>query len=407
MRLPRWLNGRTAVYLYVLALWLLLTGLAWTWADGTVMRTYDAVSRLYLAAAQTSDDSGWIVDATAVDSLPTEIAQDASRFGQLDDAGRMHAGWFADYRRQLAWTLCLVLPVAALLPLLVYMLAALVEEGVNRVAPWRSIPERVIELFDQLPYILWSLIAISTAFWFFHAQPFGRLPESLYHAAYRLITLTGFGLFLFVFLFREQRDRLRSLQRSGIIDAERVTGISSLRIYQRLFRYRFKPVFLRQMLYLALFIMLLEFSFNIIHPFHMAGGAETVFSHGGELFRQARRADRNALLAHGEDTTPQKTLQQWAEQPGERGTAATRLLTYPELLIGPSPWGLSSDQAPSGGMGASDNSGLRLQPIDRQAAYWAAQRDAYIALNALMLFSLFMLLFIRFDLPVLVEEKET
>jgi hypothetical protein len=409
MRLRTWINGRAAVYLYVVLLWLLIAGLAWGWADAKVTRVYEAVAHAHLAVDTAADTAGPFADSSAsAPPLPQDLVEDARDFGTLDDASAMRAGWFADYRQLLARSLLFVVPIAVLLPMLIYMLAALAEEGANRLAPWRGIPERFVDIFDQMPYILWSLLGISVAGWFFSSQPLGRMPEWFYHAGYRLITLTGFGLFLFVFLFREQRDRLRTLRRSGIIDAERVTGISPPRIYQRLFWYRFKPLYLRQVLYLALFIMLLEFSFNIIYPFHKPGGGETVFYRGGDLFRKAGTANETARISHGQAGTPLEALRRRLEQLAAADAEVRSLLRQPEESIASRRWLAQVAQTAVPGSGdEAPGAWPRLKEIDRLAAYWSAQRDAYIALNALVLFSMFMLVFVLFDLPVLVEERET
>jgi hypothetical protein len=256
------------------------------------------------------------------------------------------------------------------------------------------------------------LPAIAAALWFFRDRPLGAMGEGVYHALYLLIIFMGFGGFLFVFLFREQRARVKALRRSGIIDGERVTVISVFLIYARLFRFRFLALYIRQCLYLLLFILLLDFSFNVIQPIHQPGGRDTVFSRGGTLSKQAEKAHFQAKLAPGyqralDELLGRLRLEYDQETHTDQKEYISVRLSHPVWLISPRTREILSEsgQRQAGGDLKMSLEIPALSPAQREALYFAVLQDTYISLNRLLLFSLFMLIFVGFDLRILMDEQ--
>lgn len=194
----------------------------------------------------------------------------------------------AEYSLQLGYTLLLVLPTAFLVAFAAFGLACLAE--VCDARGWYWLSGATLDVFNTLPYVLWSMPALYVALTW---RDYG-LPYMLY----LMLIFSGFGMFLMVFFLRQNRQQLRALQMTGVLDGERLSGRSDRQIFWRFFCLQFfNTTFLRQWSYAVLFIMLFDFSFYGIHKIQHPGEPMTVSAQGNVYYSRFISNTSRARLA--------------------------------------------------------------------------------------------------------------
>ena len=186
-----------------------------------------------------------------------------------------------NYLKETGYTLTSMSIPAILICLIAYCIACVTEE--NLIKGHQQWPELFSEFFDFLPYVIWLLPFITLAF-------FLDLKYNIHFFLYDMIIYTGFGMFLMFFYIRQNRRIIKTLHAKGILDGERLLGISTLQLYFHLFMLQFrKKMFLRQLLYALIFIMLMDLTYQILKPVHMIECIPTTFTQCSEYYNLSKK----------------------------------------------------------------------------------------------------------------------
>jgi hypothetical protein len=337
--------------------------------------------------------------ADALEPLSGEVRRDLARFGAWPRRGA--ADWWSFNRRylvQLGYTLALMLPIGVLVAAIGYVLAVSLFQTQH--AGRRRLAGTLDAALDTVPYVLWVLPMLSLAY----ALYFGEWWLSWPYWAYLMVIYVGFGAFLLPFLIHGNLQRLRILDRTGVLDGERVTGGSAPRIYWRVLWLELRRPFAYQALYATLFAMLLEFAAFDLVAFDQPLQRYTVFTQGNLYLRDADKAEAEsrqdrirsyaAELRDLLERHPPSAGTRWADglraEPVRAFDPALRRalrdhLTAVSAAGAPIPPGLPPALA-------------RLAVPDQRALYFDTVATVYLHGNAALVFVLFSALLIGFDL---------
>jgi hypothetical protein len=308
------------------------------------------------------------------------------------------------YLGQLLYTLALVLPVGLLVAACAFVSAAILfrlQRGGQA-----TLATTLETALDAVPYILWMLPALSLAYWLWDAELAIRCPYWLY----LMVILLGFGAFPMPFFIHANLKRLRMLERTGVLDGERVTGGSDLRILARIWRFEMRRPFVYQALYCTLFVMLLEFSAFGIVKFDQQLQRYTIFTQGNiydESAKDARRkagGDRDLSFAEGVRVLLAEL------PPGDDRPWARHLPGRPELALDPAVDAALRDYlAANADRLAPDlydrlRAALDLRDADQRALFFDGVAGFYFRWNTALVLGLFAALLIGFDLPAYAED---
>lgn len=346
--------------------------------------------------------------APGVDPLDSEVRAELKvwfpQWPAPTDGLRRWGAFNLYYLGQLGYTLLLLLPVGLFVAALGFI-SAVVLFRLHRGG--RSGWARSLDtLLDALPYILWVFPVLSLAYCVWD-QPWGiHWP----YWFYLMILFFGFAVFLLPFFIQTDLRRLLGLERSGVLDGERVTGVSELRIYLRLLRFELRRLFAYQVLYAVLFAMLLEFSAFEIIEFNQPRAAYTVFTQGNIYLNLANKARKYAHadrpLSHRDLMS--RVVTDIAPPPGAGW--ARRLAVTPAAALDPAvrvaalahlqgrPNALSGVDAETLGRACEQGQ------ADQRELFFAVIADFYFWSNTALVFGLFAALLIGFDLRAYAEE---
>lgn len=394
----------------------LVVALAVVYFESQLLPTLEAVGRGAAgvqAAAGGADD---LFAACAPEALSRRVERFLSGLGPAGQgaARPLARSWLAGvnfvYLGQLLFTLALVLPVALVLAAAAFVLAFAVEQAERK--GWQGLSNRLIDLIDGVPYILWTIPFILLALAIHRTRPFDwRPPYWLYLA----LVFLGFGAFLLVFFLRQNRQQIVSQR--VVLDGERMTGIGETRLFWRLFRFSFLPAtFPRQWLYGAVFIMLFDFSFFTVLPTHQPGKTSTVFAEGNYLYERTLTARADAGCAFRDCYLEQ--LEQLSAAPladAELAATVAATLRHPGLALDVERRRDVCQRVRQEGRNAgSEESRRRLDELSRTLELSASEQEAiffgrlsrfYIQLNCCVTFALFFTVFMVFDARVLSDES--
>jgi hypothetical protein len=345
--------------------------------------------------------------ATRVEPLPGEVHQTLRQWfeGWPDGwtSAALWRGFNLMYLGQLGYTLLLLLPAGLLIALIAFAVGQLLYHlhRRGRIASAGTIDS----LLDALPYILWLLPALSLAYLLWD-EPYGlRFP----YWSYLAIIFIGFGVFLLPFHIHTNRQRLLVLDRNGLLDGERATGMSEWRIVRRLLRFEMRRLFLYQALYASLFMMLMEFAAFEIVEFDQPRQRYTLFTQANILAEQAQGAVKDAAmnreLSHlqlldGDIVEPPSNAADWAARLAITPAAALNPAVHRAIVAHAQ---ASKDSLPAAQRGAL-SAAFEQRPADQQALFFGVLSGAYFRLNLALVLGLFAGLFVWFDLRAYLEE---
>jgi len=325
------------------------------------------------------------------------------------------AAWWdinKQYLFQFFYTVSLLLPIAILISILAYALASLA----HIIDRWWGFGDFLVNGLDWFPYILWTLPFIGFAV----ALSAADLPGFLY----LLVIFFGFGMFLVPFFARHNRRQLLTLQAIGMLDGERLVGYSELKILVRLFRYQFlSTIFIRHCIYCVLFIALMDYCFSSIINYRGIDQNRTVFNEASFLYQKADLHKQEAR-GHGPLALSQLVaLQNFGVMDKDILLALNRFFDEPTFLLIPQ---ARNDFRNAIKMRVSDpNNALSRNtekkskdptPLDTKTAlhdwlnlfsvtvdeqesiYLARLSSFYVSINSSIVFLLFFIMFIYFDL---------
>lgn len=322
------------------------------------------------------------------------------------------------YFGELAYAFLLILTPAFLVCALSFLIACLLEELDRR---WSrlGIADFIVEAIDSLPYILWSIPFIYGAvqlreMW----RPRSSYPGWLHFS----ILFFGFSLFLMLFFIRQNRRKLRDLGASGMVDGLRVTGIGTVRLYSRIFRFQFfRRLFSRQFLYAMVFIMLFDFSFCSIHEAYQSTQKKTVFARGGHLLDRATVLKADLKLSTNNESYATSLERLSGLLPGNHpGQELIRgLIRREELIFQPDRRKALADVLKKELANAWERDEKErfkklntlksklsfFSSLEQETAFTSSLAYFYTGMNGAFIFLLFFIIFIKFDIRGLLDEK--
>jgi hypothetical protein len=163
----------------------------------------------------------------------------------------------------LLMTLGIALVAALLLSFVAYKTAVWIDDWDVRRGWWRRALSKFVNyLFDTLPYILWSIVVLWIAVTFYGSY----IDYWFSYPTFLFLLYLGFGLFLLPFFVQENVRQFRTARHDGVFIGESMSGLSDKAIRSRLFKYRFWRKIPRQVLYGMIFMMLFDFSlFSVVN----------------------------------------------------------------------------------------------------------------------------------------------
>jgi hypothetical protein len=211
------------------------------------------------------------------------------------------------FAQQVLLTALAAVPASALVVSLSFLLVAttMALEYFN----WRRSGQVLILIFDLMPYVLFSLFAITIGQSVFEWQPTDWWWEELQallesgnsrqvqNLVSNFILYVGYALFLIVFLFRENKRWLLAIDRRGILDGLRNRGLREREIFAFIFRTPFLGTqFPRQFFFVLVFSLLLDFAFVSIHSFSQSYAINTVFREGAYHKEMSQRLENEIAV---------------------------------------------------------------------------------------------------------------
>ncbi|MCK5715968.1 MAG: hypothetical protein KAH77_00650 [Thiomargarita sp.] len=308
----------------------------------------------------------------------------------------------------LLMTLGIALMAAFMLSSLAYGGAMLIDELRKRGKGGWIFSKLFTALIDTIPYILWSILFLSAAL-----SILGHNPASYFaYLQYLLALYLGFGMFLLPFFIQENMRQFHTARHDGVFDGESMSGLSDTRIRLRLLKYRFNRHFFRQVLYASIFMMLFDFSlFSVINTYQEKY-LPTVFVQANIYYNENYLPVKNA---YGADAF-QQLLTAFSEQVTDKHDAyplVMRLINHPWEMLS------ASNQEALQRLIAEDPLEITLTVNDdvwdkdsildqmflsrneQNMIFFKALSDYYIFMNVLVLFGLFMIVFLKFDIKKL------
>jgi hypothetical protein len=319
------------------------------------------------------------------------------------------------YFYALAMTLTLAFFAALVVAFIAYIFAMAIDELEVRGISWWS--TFLSSLVDTLPYILWTILFLSLGL-----SIFGRNPaERQYYYLYLFSLYVGFGWFLLPFFIQEIGRKFRGARHEGVFDGEGMSGLPDWRIRLRLLRYRFGEVFVRQILYCAIFMMLFDFSLYSVVKTYQPEQTPTVFAQGNQYYEGHCRRIKSEL----DNLSPsyQKLLIAFAEQvPADHSAhslvkqqisqtwqilATSNRADLQALIENDERTFLITTFDTYGYEYSYDEyslpEALTLSEDEQKVIFFEYLADYYIYMNVLILFILFFVVFMLFDMRKLFE----
>ncbi|WP_028314631.1 ABC transporter permease [Desulfatibacillum aliphaticivorans] len=307
------------------------------------------------------------------------------------------------YFKSWGFTFCQIGFAALLIAAFSFVFAFICEE--SRHYSFKRIGSILADLFDSVPYILWALLFIVFARGL--VRKYGA-PNWLYI----LIVFTGFGLFLFSFLLRQNRRRILAIRKTGLFDAERMMGIGNFRLCFDLFYRQFLfRTFIRHVLYVAVFIMILDFSFSIIAPYNDPIKENSVFCTGGYYYNQVDYLNTLSKAQNREGKNFRDFLLEVKTLEDENASnKAAFMLRHHYAIIDPDQRKELRHYLSQAKKNKKDSEKAKqlesssynfLHPVEHETLFYDGIVNYYRKMNSMAIFFLLLLTFIFFDLSEL------
>jgi len=184
-------------------------------------------------------------------------------------------------------TICLYIPIAILLFFISFLAAV-----VATYKPFLLIARIVrgaVHIIDSIPLILWVFIGLIIAFSVFSNAKW-ESPRIIFWITLLYYSSLSFsyGMVLIVVFFQQNQRVIFEIRSQNILNGEIVSGISSITIIWRLFRFHFaKTIMIRQIIYAFLYILLFDYCLMyIFDDFRQSGYFTPLTVKAGLFFKK-------------------------------------------------------------------------------------------------------------------------